>query len=161
MSDQRLDQLLGLLRASGGRVTTSRRAILAALLEAGPHVTADELATYVKERHPDVHMSTIYRTLETLTALGVVVHVHLGHGRAVFHMADEVHEHLVCGRCGEVVEAPSEVFSELARRIEDEYGFSLDRGHFALSGLCSSCRLAEHELASAPTGILRSVTPYH
>jgi Fur family ferric uptake transcriptional regulator len=143
---ERLEQLLALLRASGGRVTTSRRAILAALLETGPHVTADELAAHVQRRHPDVHMSTIYRTLETLTSLGVVNHVHLGHGRAVFHMADEVHEHLVCGQCGEVVEAPSEVFTDLARRIDTEYGFSLDRGHFALSGLCASCRPHHPEL---------------
>ncbi|HYE80494.1 MAG TPA: transcriptional repressor, partial [bacterium] len=78
-----------------------------------------------------------------LTSLGVIDHMHLGHGRAVFHMADEVHEHLVCGRCGEVVEASSEVFSELARRIQDDYGFALDRGHFALSGRCSSCRQEE------------------
>lgn len=138
--DERLEHLLGLVRASGGRVTTSRRAILTALLETGPHVTADDLADHVKRRHPDVHISTIYRTLETLTALGVIDHVHLGHGRAVFHMADEVHQHLVCDGCGRVLEAPAEVFSEVARRIEDEYGFSLDRGHFALSGRCQSCR---------------------
>ena len=140
MGDDRLEHLLELVRANGGRVTTSRRAILTALLETGPHVTADELAAYVQRRHPDVHLSTIYRTLDTLTGLGVLDHVHLGHGRAVFHMADEAHQHLVCARCGRVVEAPEEVFRDVARRIQHEYGFSLDLGHFALSGRCRACR---------------------
>jgi Fur family ferric uptake transcriptional regulator len=152
VDERRLDELLGLVRASGGRVTTPRRAILAALLESGPHVTADELAKYVQARYPDVHMSTIYRTLETLTDLGVIDHVHLGHGRAVFHMADEMHEHLVCAQCGAVVEAPSEVFTDLARRIEDDYGFALDRGHFALSGMCSSCRRQADKATGRPDG---------
>ncbi len=142
---ERLESLLELLRANGGRVTAPRRAILSALLETGSHVTAPELADVVQQRHPDVHLTTIYRTLETLADLGVIAHVHLGHGRAVFHMADEAHQHLVCERCGTVVEVPDEVFADLGHRIDTEYGFKLHPDHFALGGLCRQCQ------ASAPT----------
>src|SRR5918999_3307606 len=107
-----LQPLLDLVRANGGRVTAPRRAILAALLEADGHVTAEDLTARVQSRLPDVHVSTVYRTLETLADLGVVVHVHLGHGRAVFHLADDRHQHLVCDHCGRVIEAPPEVFAD-------------------------------------------------
>ena len=135
-----IDDVLGMLRERGGRVTTPRRVILTALLEAGDHVTADDLTAAVQRRHPEVHQSTVYRTLETLAELGVVDHVHLGHGRAVFHLADERHQHLLCSSCGLVIEAPDDVVDDLARRLDDEYGFALDARHFALSGRCQACR---------------------
>lgn len=138
----RLDALLEVLRANGVRVTMPRRAILESLVALGPHVTAEELAGHVQARHPEVHESTVYRTLDRLTALGAVEHVHLGHGRAVFHVADRGHQHLHCDVCGTVVEAPDEVFAGLVTEIAERYGFELDLDHFALGGRCLACREA-------------------
>ena len=100
----RSDRIFSQLRARGGRITAARRALVTALLEADAHVTADDLATLVQAAHPEVHRSTIYRTLDALEQLGIVDHVHLGHGRAVYHLADDPHNHLVCEVCGAVVE---------------------------------------------------------
>ena len=136
----RLDEILSLLRSRGGRVTPARRALVGALLDAtGEHTTADDLAELVQAVHPDVHRSTIYRTLADLERLGVVDHVHLGHGRAVYHLAGEAHHHLVCEECGEVVEVPAGVFEPLARRLRTDHGFVLDAGHFAVTGRCWAC----------------------
>ena len=52
-----------MLRQRGGRVTTARRAIVAALLQSSGHVTADELTATVQAAQPDVHSTTIYRCL--------------------------------------------------------------------------------------------------
>lgn len=138
--DERLGALLGVLRANGMRITVTRRAILESLVATGPHVTAEELVTHVRGRHPEVHESTVYRTLDRLTRLGVVDHVHLGHGRAVFHVPGEAHQHLHCDSCGAVVEAPDELFTELVRAVEERYGFALELDHFALGGCCQACR---------------------
>ena len=121
----RAERILELLRSRGGRVTAARRAIVTALLESANHVTADDLTAAVQRAHPDVHESTIYRCLDALEELEVVDHVHLGHGRAVYHLADERHQHLVCSACGAVVEVPDEVFDELTARLEAEFGFRL------------------------------------
>ena len=98
--DDRTARILDRLRAEGGRVTTARRALILAMVAADGHMTAEDLAVSVQAAHPDVHRSTIYRTLDALERLGVVDHVHLGHGRAVYHLADEPHHHLVCEECG-------------------------------------------------------------
>lgn len=132
--------MLEVLRENRVRVTLPRRAILESLAELAPHVTAEELARHVQARHPEVHESTVYRTLDRLTSLGVVEHVHLGHGRAVFHVADAGHQHLHCDACGVVVEAPDEVFADLIRAVDEHYGFALDLDHFALGGRCRDCR---------------------
>ena len=60
------------------------------------HRTAEELGAEVQAIAPDVHMSTIYRNLDDLERLGVVVHAHLGHGPATYHLAAGAHGHFVC-----------------------------------------------------------------
>lgn len=136
----RLESILGLLRERGGRLTTARRAIITALLEAEGHVTADDLTSAVQRAHPDVHLTTIYRCLDTLEELGVVDHVHLGHGRAVYHLSDEAHQHLVCEKCGAVVEVPDALFEDLAGRLQADYGFAIRPKHFAVLGRCEACQ---------------------
>jgi Fur family transcriptional regulator, ferric uptake regulator len=136
---ERLEQILDLLRARGGRVTTPRRAIISSLLRSGGHVTADDLTAEIQANYPDVHLSTIYRCLETLQELGVVDHVHLGHGRAVYHLADEAHQHLMCESCNAVIEVPDEVFADLSSRLRSEYGFAIRPRHFAVLGRCTNC----------------------
>ncbi|MHB8681406.1 MAG: Fur family transcriptional regulator [Acidimicrobiales bacterium] len=148
-SDARLAALLDRVREQGGRVTSARRALLAALLGAeGHHLTAQDLADAVQRAVPDVHLSTVYRSLESLEEMGIVDHAHLGHGRAVYHLGDEPHQHLVCERCESVVEVPDDVFAELAGTVQRAYGFVIRAHHFAMVGRCAACEAALSEPGS-------------
>ena len=89
---------------------------------------------------PEIHLSTVYRTLESLEELGVVDHVHLGHGSAVYHLAANRHQHLVCENCKKVIHLPGGLVDKLARDIDARYHFTLRPHHFALIGLCEDCR---------------------
>jgi Fe2+ or Zn2+ uptake regulation protein len=140
VADPRRERILGQLRGQGARLTAARRALVDALLDADSHVTADDLAESVHARHPEVHRSTIYRTLDALERAGVVDHVHLGHGRAVYHLSDDTHQHLVCESCGHVIEVPDTLFNGLARRLDKDYGFTIRPHHFAVLGRCRACR---------------------
>jgi len=138
-----VEVVLGELRHRGGRVTTARRLVLRALFERTGHCTAPQLAEdlgrQVGAYGLDVHMSTIYRFLDELEAMGVVSHSHLGHGRAVFDVSPVAHSHLVCEVCGAVTESPDELFAVLAGLVKVHYGFSIDPHHFAMAGRCRSC----------------------
>lgn len=149
MGAERIAELVEVLRGHGERVTTARRALLAALVEADDHMSADDLAAVVRDHHPDIHRATIYRSLETLTQLGMVEHSHLGHGPAVYHLADDIHQHLVCEMCDAVIEAPPELFSNLARGLRRRYGFEISSRHFALVGRCRSCATAARATTEA------------
>jgi Fur family ferric uptake transcriptional regulator len=129
-----VESILDLFRHHGGRVTASRRLVVRCLLESGSHPTADELVSAVHRQDPGVHRSTIYRNLEELERLGVVEHVHLGHGPATYHLTSDRHGHLVCDSCGSQVEVPEVVFAELARLAEERYGFEVRPRHFAVPG---------------------------
>ena len=139
MTIDRAEGVLAAIRASGVRVTAPRRAVVEALVAADDHVTADDLAARIAVAAPDVHLSTVYRTLDALERLGVVTHVHLGHGRAVYHLTDRMHQHAVCEACGAVVELPDDVLGEVQARLRRETGFEIDPHHFALVGRCAHC----------------------
>jgi Fur family transcriptional regulator, ferric uptake regulator len=135
-----VDEVLALVRARGGRATSSRRVLLELLFESeGGHATAEELAEAVCARAPEVHISTIYRNLEDLERLGVVVHSHMGHGPAKYQLAASAHAHFICEACGATIEAPDELFGDLARSVKNKTGFSIDPHHFAIFGRCRRC----------------------
>ena len=138
--DQGVEDVLAMLRSEGNRVTTSRRLLIRCLVEAKGHLTAEEITDDLQRRAPDIHLSTVYRNLDELERLGIVSHSHLGHGPATYHLSTKVHGHLVCEGCGATIEAPDEIFSELARVVRNEHGFEIDPHHFAVLGRCSACR---------------------
>lgn len=134
-----LQEALDLVRQHGGRVTSSRRLLLRALFASNGHRTAEELAGEVQAEAPDIHISTIYRNLDELERLGVVVHSHFGHGPATFHLATSVHGHFVCEECGKLIEVPDTFFEGLAKKARSEFGFTIDPHHFAMLGRCADC----------------------
>jgi Fe2+ or Zn2+ uptake regulation protein len=123
------------LRAEGRRITTARRAIIELLGATHDHLTAEHIATAVQQAHPEIHVSTVYRTLESLDAWGLVEHVHRGQGAAFFHLAAS-HPHMVCEECGRVIDVPRDEFEALVARVRDVYGFDIDVAHNALMGRC-------------------------
>jgi len=126
------------LRAAGLRVTAPRRAVCEVLADSPEdHMSAADITERVSGAGID--LSTVYRTLDTLEGLGLVHHVHLGHGAGAYHVTgSHRHHHLVCESCGVVVDVP---LSELRNAIESvtgPHGFVAD-GHFAIVGKCASC----------------------
>jgi len=124
------------VRAGGGRLTNARRELLDDLHQAPQRVTAEQLA----ERHPDIDPATVYRSLSHFEEVGVVEHVHLGHGPASYRWAGTRTIAAVCGGCGAVIDLPADELDDLAHRLSSTYGLELSLGHFALSVRCPACR---------------------
>lgn len=146
---QRSTEVLDLLAKQGMRRTAPRQCILEALFTSDGHVTAESLAEEVQKTHPCVDVSTVYRTLTVLEGLGIVDHVHLAHGPAIFHLAEDDHQHLVCDRCGRVEEVPAADMRPFAAMLKGQFGFELTHRHFAIAGICIACSAAA---ASEPAG---------
>jgi Fur family ferric uptake transcriptional regulator len=146
-----VDEILAAVRASGGRATSARRAILETLLNhEDVHPTAEHITTTIRQTQPEVAESTVYRFLDELERLGIVEHVRLGPGPEVYHFTDRSgHHHLVCSNCGRVIEVPSRVFDALHEQLLREFEFAIEPHHFTLSGRCVHCEAAgEHSLAA-------------
>lgn len=136
--------MAGVLTPAELRLTANRRALLAALDEAPRPLTAEELAG-----RAGVALSSAYRNLAELAAVGVVARVSTG-GIDCFELAEQFsdhshHHHLMCVECGIVTDfAPSPQLERLISREVDElaeqHGFATVSHLFDVRGLCRECR---------------------
>ncbi|HHU40510.1 MAG TPA: transcriptional repressor [Propionibacterium sp.] len=138
-ADRLLDETAALLRARGERMTGPRRAVLLALARNPGHHAPDDVARLVADLDATVHRSSVYRCLEALRSLGVVQHVHVGHGATVYHLTDTEAVHAQCRHCGALFTLPASVLDAAGSALRDEHGFALDATHVALSGTCADC----------------------
>jgi Fe2+ or Zn2+ uptake regulation protein len=139
--EARVTATLELLRRDGGRVTTGRRSIVQALMTAPDHhVTAEDIALLVQVDQPDVHLSTVYRTLDALERLGAVGRLNLGPGPAVYHLRDHSHHHFVCESCGAVIELDDDVVAPWIQAVADRHAVAISPHQLTVTGRCSDCR---------------------
>ena len=154
MADQ--PDLVAALRRDGSRITRARRAVCQVLVGlGGEHVTVAELhnrasAALVAAGAPArIDPSTVYRTIDALERLGFVHHVHLGHGPGIVHLSSAGdHHHLVCERCGRVVDVDRAEVDEAFSAINGRYGFGPASVHFALLGRCEPCDQTTEQTAT-------------
>ncbi len=84
-----LDEAIEAVRHSGLRLTSARRLVLEALLKAGGPISAEEIADGLGGRMTQSDIASVYRNLETLEEIGLIHHLHLGHGPGLYALASE------------------------------------------------------------------------
>jgi len=147
-----IDEVAGMLRARGERMTGPRRAVLRVLAERDEHLSAEDILSRLAAHDPGVHRASVYRTLEALSELGVVQHVHVTHGGTAYHLVrgERRHLHAQCHSCGAVHDLPPDLLDDVEAVLAHRHGFHLEAGHVALSGLCQHCHEAARSAAAAP-----------
>ena len=119
--------------------TRQREAILEVFLSARGHITGEDLYQQVRARHPHIGYTTVYRTMKLLCDAGLA-HEHNFDGTTRYEIAQEHHDHLVCVRCGKIVEFECEMIESAQERIAKQYGFSVLRHRHELYGHCPDCQ---------------------
>ncbi|MDP9255460.1 MAG: transcriptional repressor [Actinomycetota bacterium] len=135
-----LEDAARVVRDAGGRLTAPRRAVLEALLTADGPVSAEQIADGLGGRLATTEAVSVYRNLDWLEEIGVVRHVHLGHGAGLYQLAGAgEHAYLVCERCAGVTRIDSEQLRRVRTEIEKASGFHAHFDHFPIHGLCAAC----------------------
>lgn len=135
-----LDSIVAAIRAGGGRLSSTRRVVLSALFAAEGPVSADYIAEGLGGRMVRSEVSSVYRALERLEELGVVRHVHVGHGPGLYALeGDTPREYLVCERCDRVDTVAADRLDRVRGEIRAEIGYEARFSHFPIMGLCAAC----------------------
>ena len=127
------------LREGGYKLTPPRLAVLQVFETEAGHLSPTQVLERARGFYPAVSRATVYRTLELLTALGVLRPLYLSDGGLYFTRADEGHHHLVCCDCGVVIEFEECVAEELAQRLAEQLGFRIQGHLLEFYGLCENC----------------------
>ncbi|HJS28156.1 MAG TPA: Fur family transcriptional regulator [Anaerolineales bacterium] len=139
MTDQ-IENLTTGLETRGYRLTAARRVIIESLVASGGHITADELASQVRQNSPTIGRMTVYRTLEILCEVGAIHPIYQGTGAARFILMPEgSHHHLICNRCHAVIEFEDCEAGQLAQVLSERFNFLVSGHLLELHGLCADC----------------------
>ena len=112
------------------------------------HLTPDEVYARVHAKNPAISRATIYRTLDFLCELRLVVAMQWG-GQMYYEAAGEQpHHHLVCHNCGSIEQIDHSMLSSLFAAVDKKYRFSIDMDHLGLFGLCAVCRKVDQRMGN-------------
>lgn len=126
----------------GIRSTKQRTAVTAALTELNDFRTTQEIHEYLKARGDSVGLTTVYRTLQALSATGDVDVIIREDGESMYRMcSDAHHHHLVCRQCGLTIEVEGPTVERWADAVSTEYGFTNVSHTLEIFGLCKTCSL--------------------
>jgi Fur family ferric uptake transcriptional regulator len=120
--------------------TKQRQAILEIFLDASGHITSDEIYTRVRQQHPSIGFTTVYRTMKLLCEAGLANERHFDDGVTRYEIEHEHHDHLVCLRCGKIIEFECAMIESTQLEIADRYRFRVLRHRHELYGHCEACR---------------------
>lgn len=124
----------------GYRLTPQRIMVLSAIEDSDNHISAEEIYAQIVAKYPQVNISTVYRTLELLKRLGLVTETDLGGGRVRYHSAEKGHHHhLVCEKCGTIIDIDESTLARLQDVLLHRYNFSARLSHLAILGRCVNC----------------------
>ena len=119
--------------------TKQRDAILDAFLGASGHVTSEQIYQEVKESNPNIGYTTVYRTMKLLCEAGLAQERHFDDGIARYEIEHEHHDHLVCLKCGRIIEFECQMIEATQEEIAARYNFRILRHRHELYGHCESC----------------------
>lgn len=120
--------------------STKKRQLLLLLLHKQAHpMTAEELHEAAEPLLP-MNLSTVYRTLNTLTEKGILLRSIRQDGKAYYEFAMPNHSHrLVCKLCGKVIPIDTCPLRELEETLQKKTGFQITGHSLEFSGLCPEC----------------------
>jgi Fur family ferric uptake transcriptional regulator len=129
------------LRSRRLRLTAERVAVCREIFAQHGHIDAEAVWAALVRARAGVSRATVYRNLDLLVAAGLVRKQRLGHRHFLYeHVhAGETHDHLVCSRCGRVIEFTSPGIRALQTEICRAHGFVPARHGLQISGLCRTC----------------------
>ena len=133
-------QLSDYLTRRGLKHTKQREAILESFLDAGGHLTSEDLYERVRDRHPEIGAATVYRTLKLFCEAGLAEPSHFRSGVTLYEHRHGHHDHLICVGCGEIVEFECSMIEATQLEIAEQYGYRLTNHRHDLYGYCRRCQ---------------------
>ncbi len=134
------DGAIEAIRAQGMRASAARRLLVEALFAADGPASAEEIAQDLHGRGGGGDVASVYRNLDELERIGLVRHIHLGHGPALYALAGQIAPaYLLCEVCGSREALSQAELGPLRRSLRSRFGFDASFKHFPISGLCGKC----------------------
>ncbi|MCW2278928.1 Fur family transcriptional regulator [Heliophilum fasciatum] len=140
----RFEDLCDQLQKNDYKLTNQRKNVIKAfIMHADSHLSAEDIYGIVKQKHPEIGLATVYRTLELLAELEILHKLDFGDGRLRYEFANQKthhHHHLICTDCAKVIEFEDDMLDSLEQVIHEKNGFQILNHHLKFYGICQACQ---------------------
>jgi Fur family transcriptional regulator, ferric uptake regulator len=125
------------LKDAGLKVTHPRTKILD-ILQSNPdmHLSADDIHNKLVGHNESIGLATVYRVLTQLEVAGLIQKNQFSDNQSSYEIKKQHHDHLICTKCGKIIEFMNNDLEKLQEKISDEYQFRLDSHVMTLFGVC-------------------------
>jgi Fur family ferric uptake transcriptional regulator len=131
------------LAIKGMRLTAARSIIVKEVFASHEHFDVDTLVDRLSKRADGrrVSRSSIYRAISWLEEAGLVRKVARTNDRDVYEhdYGYPQHDHLICSKCGTLIEFRNQAISELLEDVAAEHGFRMKGHRLEVYGMCAAC----------------------
>lgn len=126
------------------RFTKEREEILQGILSMKGHFDTEELLIHLRKQHCKASLASIYRTIPLLIQSGLIEEVIKTEKQARYELkyGKEHHDHMICERCGKLIEFRSENLERLQNEIAQSYDFVPVNHILEIRGYCRECQMA-------------------
>lgn len=116
--------------------------ILDAFFKADRHITVEDLYGILQKKSPDIGYATVHRNLKLMCECGLAEEMKIGGQKARYEQTHghEHHDHLICTKCGRLIEVKDERIERLQDELAEAKGFTPRRHKLEIYGLCRTCR---------------------
>ena len=128
------------LRRAGLKVTLPRMKILEILESSSqPHLSAEDIYRILMDSDEDIGLATVYRVLTQFETAGLVIRHHFEGGQGVFELdRGKHHDHLICIKCGKIIEFMNADIEEQQHKIAEQEGFTITDHSLIIYGDCNN-----------------------
>ncbi|WP_373030930.1 Fur family transcriptional regulator [Sulfurovum sp.] len=138
-----LEEFQTLLKENSLKFTKQRELVLKFLYENDGHFTPEDIYTLLKEKYPDVNIgiATVYRTLTLLETSHIASSISFGvQGKKYELGLKKHHDHLICTKCGDIIEFFDESIENKQEEIAKKFNFHMTDHTMKIIGLCEKCQ---------------------
>lgn len=127
-----------ILRQYNLKATPQRLAIIQSIDTYG-HINIDNLYEEVKNKFNSISLATIYKNINAMIENMLLLEVKIPHKKSVYEIVKEEHSHLICDKCGDVLDIDVDTNS-IVDNISNKYDFTINQSDLVLSGICKNCK---------------------
>lgn len=120
----------------GDNMTTYEQKIYTVINASTEHLTVEQIFKQVKEEYPKVVLATIYNNVNKLWKAGLIRKISVA-GSPDRYDRIQKHDHLVCRRCGRLVDTS---FEDLTASLRNSVGDAFLYYDLKVFYLCPDCR---------------------
>ena len=133
--------IISLLQLKGIKSSAARLQIMQICCSSDLPLDVQEVTTLLKN---EIHLSTVYRTLEKFVAVGILERVDFQEGKFRYEYVKEHHHHVVCNDCGKVADIQDSGIEKIEQSVSLQTGFIVTKHSLELFGLCNKCQRSTH-----------------